>query len=651
MRTTRASGLRGAAALAALAILAIVIAGAFAERKPSRSDRDDPRSAAVRATAGRGEHVAGHGEVFSLSIAQTLTVGARTGSPVTADATLTRALVEENERERVFAYSLSDRSGVLDPVDLAEPFFVITDVRGIPRAAAFAEGTSTSARRIAKLVVAHTQFASSEAKAAPVRSDGPARGEAQVSPADAQVAPTRGEARFETRELDATGTYVATYTRTDRGWRREKRVYEELAGAIAAPEIAGATDIELDEHGELRSLVTRETIVTRPREDESSRDDAGSRDDARPQIDAPSSDTRARADASSRVEARSRDEAASRDPRPRDDASRTIAGVAIRSELAVDLIRTGTARVDLAELRAMLARATREDLAPGFDAASARRRSDETITRGAGFDELRAELLAGLALSDEQKRHEAGQQAVFRLGALFRLEPDEVARAKARVLASDATLVEVAVMTAGLGAANTGPATAALVEILDAPASGEVHAQAAIALGLGGVVTADAVRALDTAASREPGDLQGAATLALGLLAQRRASDSPDIVATLLARYHASQSVDERALLFEALANSGDARILPVIDVLLGGANLEQQVAAAYGLRFVAGSESDERLRRLLALHGVPAVREAAARAVAHRDLAAWLPLLRSLLGTERDPDVLAVLQQTLAQA
>jgi hypothetical protein len=88
-----------------------------------------------------------------------------------------------------------------------------------------------------------------------------------------------------------------------------------------------------------------------------------------------------------------------------------------------------------------------------------------------------------------------------------------------------------------------------------------------------------------------------------------------------------------------------------VIDVLLGGANLEQQVAAAYGLRFVAGSESDERLRRLLALHGVPAVREAAARAVAHRDLAAWLPLLRSLLGTERDPDVLAALQQTLAQA
>lgn len=312
----------------------------------------------------------------------------------------------------------------------------------------------------------------------------------------------------------------------------------------------------------------------------------------------------------------------------------------VRSVARTTLVPRALPAPDAPRVAALLAHGVREPVLMMEEAAASAQALDEAATQGASFDELRGDLDAALALTDEAERGRRVARLLPALGAAIRLDPSAAARAAARARAHDASPEEVDALAGALAAADSAPAVRALESMVTSDASPETRAHAAVSLALSRAVDDRTVDALSEAAASEDHDLARTAELALGAVARHLPDDAErDPVAALLARY-ATATGDTRRPLLSALANSGDPRIVPVMTEALASGDPNLAAAGAYGLRFVPSPEVDAQLAELLASHPVPAVRLGAARAVAFRDLSAWQARIAALLAHERDPQV-----------
>jgi HEAT repeat protein len=263
--------------------------------------------------------------------------------------------------------------------------------------------------------------------------------------------------------------------------------------------------------------------------------------------------------------------------------------------------------------------------------ASAKRRADEGLVDGAGYPAL----LADLASSDVKLRN----RTMARLAALFRIQPDEAARAAASIVRGELGGDATKRLIGALGGAGTGEAQHALSAVLAAdPLPPETRSDAAAALGMTRAPTDDAARALARAARTADAAVASSATLGLGNLVKRMteaSGDPSELLAMLIERLQGAADDAERVLCLDALGNTGDARALPAIAPYLDHGDAGVRAAAVAALRFLAGV--DDRLVAALQ-DGAPVVRRAAAGALAYRAITPLLPLVTLVL--QHDVDV-----------
>jgi hypothetical protein len=267
--------------------------------------------------------------------------------------------------------------------------------------------------------------------------------------------------------------------------------------------------------------------------------------------------------------------------------------------------------------------------AEGF--AATRRRADEDLLDGAGY----GALLADLTAADTKVRN----RAMARLASLFRLHPQEAARAVASVLRGETAGETTKRVLGALGSAGTKEAQQALAQVLDAAAAASAtRRSAASSLGLTKQPTEDSKRALAKAAGSSDAGLAGAATLGLGNLVKRMneqgSGDPSDAIAMLIERLAAATDDAERLLCLDALGNAGDPRALSAIAPYLAHADVKLRATAVEALRFMAGT--DGQIAAALQ-DGAAAVRRAAAGALAYRAITPMLQLVTLLV--QHDPD------------
>jgi hypothetical protein len=268
--------------------------------------------------------------------------------------------------------------------------------------------------------------------------------------------------------------------------------------------------------------------------------------------------------------------------------------------------------------------------AEGF--AKARRRADEGLVDGASY----RMLLGDFASGDVKLRN----RTMARLAALFRLRPEEAARAADSILRGGLADETTKRLIGALGGAGTPEAQQALSSVLGAEgASSETRGDAAAALGLTKDPTDDSKQALAEAARSSDPALASTAALGLGNLSKRMieqgSGDPSDAIALLIERLQGAADDAERILYLDALGNTGDARALAAIEPYLAHAEAKVRAAAVAALRFLAGV--DDKLAAALQ-DGAASVRGAAAGALAYRAITPMLSLVTRVL--QADPDV-----------
>ena len=245
------------------------------------------------------------------------------------------------------------------------------------------------------------------------------------------------------------------------------------------------------------------------------------------------------------------------------------------------------------------------------------------------------DLLAALAAIDDA--HARGHQ-FLRIAALLRLDAEAVRAAERSVIANEST---AQVLVAALGEAGTPDAQRALATIARSAGADESRTHAVIALGLVEAPTVDTLRALADAA-RERGDQGDSATLAQGNAALRLHDDDPAAAARqvdeLLARFARAVTDDERILVLRALGNTGDPRIVAVVEPALASSSVLVRAAATEALRLVRAPIDALVVGRFA--DGASLVRGAAVFAASQRDLTAYLPTLARAVRTEGEVDV-----------
>ncbi len=301
--------------------------------------------------------------------------------------------------------------------------------------------------------------------------------------------------------------------------------------------------------------------------------------------------------------------------------SRTIARLASIEQTA-DLARRVAAEQGALEREA-------EADVEGF--AAARRRADEGLIDGASYQALLGEL----ADADVKLRN----RAMARLAALFRVRPEEAARAADSILRGAVGGEPAKRLIGALGGAGTAQAQQALASVLGADgAAAETRGDAAAALGMTKHPTAGSKQALLAASASSDREVSSTATLGLGNLARRmneEAGDTADAIAALIRGLEGATDDAERVLYLDALGNSGDARALSAIEPYLAHAEVRVRTAAVEALRFMAGVE--QRIVTALGDHAAE-VRRAAAGTLTYRAITPLRSLVALVL--QKDPDV-----------
>jgi hypothetical protein len=275
----------------------------------------------------------------------------------------------------------------------------------------------------------------------------------------------------------------------------------------------------------------------------------------------------------------------------------------------------------------------------GFaDFEGARRNADRSAVAGATLDELlvEAKRAAGIAGRD------GGQpraQALARLAALIRLEPEAAEEIAAQIHNAPEDLAEVRVLAGALASSRVAAGTDALARLLERGAGGAAgepgaelplpaDARGAIvgALSLASPVTSASLRALSAGLDQPHGDQ---AALGLGTHGRKAREQDPAAanaaVELLLARHAGARDPGARRLYLESLGNAGSEKALPVLRAAMQGGDRSLAMAATFSLRFVPGADTDALLEQAMTR---PATALSAIRAAGYRDPARFRALL-----------------------
>jgi DNA-binding transcriptional ArsR family regulator len=209
------------------------------------------------------------------------------------------------------------------------------------------------------------------------------------------------------------------------------------------------------------------------------------------------------------------------------------------------------------------------------------------------------------------------------LSAMVRLD------AKAASVLSKAVRGGLPAMAAGtvvgaLASAGTEDAARALAEIsADRSLSGGLRADATMALATSEDVSKESISALRKAADSDEQEVKSAGALGMGAaargLAERGQEGADELVTSLLERLDQATTDEERATLFNALGNSGDARLVPRVRASLAGDGPVVRAAAITALRLVGDQTADDIIAATLVGDAERTVRSAALLATSFR--------------------------------
>lgn len=256
------------------------------------------------------------------------------------------------------------------------------------------------------------------------------------------------------------------------------------------------------------------------------------------------------------------------------------------------------------------------------DEVAARRAADRAAVDGATVEDLLDEVDRVAALAAGTDTEKTRSRLLSRVAALLRVDPGAAAAVAEHVRAHAGDVSAARLLAGALSSAGTREATDSLAHLTSAPLPSATRDVVIGALALSTPATKDSLGALSDIVAH---GYDRQAALALGIHDRIGQGDVPDgsrgATDVLLTRYAGAGSGAERRTYVQALGNSGDPRVLPVIERAMRGDDRELASPAVFSLRFVAGAGADALLDSAL---GQPDLALAAVRAIGYRDPARW---------------------------
>jgi HEAT repeat protein len=272
-----------------------------------------------------------------------------------------------------------------------------------------------------------------------------------------------------------------------------------------------------------------------------------------------------------------------------------------------------------------------------MDVSDSDRREDERKLKGASFSDL-LRLLQGVSPTDDGSERAELQT---RFSSLFRLQADAAEQA-ASAIAQGLDARAAKTLLGALQGAQTEKAQAALVDVFkNQKLALDLREHAVAVLGLQDAPSEGTKQTLTNALREADPELRNTAALALGnaASAERQAGQlgsAEQLVDLLLERFQTAQTEEEQSAALEALGNTGDPRILPMVQTALSSERESVRVAAARALRFVVAPTVDALISQVMTQDASAEVRKAALMACSFRQIAAFFPSLkRTVLGDQ----------------
>lgn len=238
-----------------------------------------------------------------------------------------------------------------------------------------------------------------------------------------------------------------------------------------------------------------------------------------------------------------------------------------------------------------------------------------------------------------------------KLAAKLRLTPGDADRMA--TLAKSLPPREANVVVGALGGAATPESTKALGRLVnDAKGPPAVRANAATQLAFAkGANAMEARDSLSQGLSDSSREVRESSALALGNVARELGDADGETVRDLVARYERARDDEERAMLLEALGNSGSVEILPVVSSALTSENESLREAAAHALRFLPLGDADKVLARVLGTEPSPTVLVAAVDSIGFRVVEMHARALERVILTDSAGRVRAAVAEIVQKA
>ncbi|HND12561.1 MAG TPA: HEAT repeat domain-containing protein [Pseudomonadota bacterium] len=315
----------------------------------------------------------------------------------------------------------------------------------------------------------------------------------------------------------------------------------------------------------------------------------------------------------------------------------------VSSESTIKLVRSQSSTAEVPKDALALLDSPDYTLSPLalMDASDSDRRGDEQKVAGRSFADL-LQALRDIPASDTGSQRAELQ---MQLSARFRLSPETPQKA-AQAIAQGLPAPMAKTILGALSGAQSEKGQAALIDVLkNRKLSTDLREHAVAVLGLSEAPSDDTAQALQAAMHDADPGVRGTAALALGNVASaaRQAGQlgaAETQVDQLIDLYQAAKTDGERADALEALGNTGDPRILPIIQGALASQDVEVRVSATRALRFIVAASVDALIAQVMQQDPAPTVRKAALMACSFRQLVAFFPALQKTVQSDLVPDV-----------
>jgi hypothetical protein len=340
----------------------------------------------------------------------------------------------------------------------------------------------------------------------------------------------------------------------------------------------------------------------------------------------------------------------------------------VRTRTSAQLIEqrsVDVAEAERATLTAMRARFSVGALNHVRLSAGAQRTRDENTVAGAdlsmlldAWDDL---PLVDVGASDDEVADgfdtwgSARARLQARLEALVRLDGDAAAEMSTLLREADLDADLAATLTAALGSSGTASAQSALLDVSADPSlATEQRQHAMVEASLVNTPTNDTLTRIGTVFEQEDGEMRDTAALALGNAAAGArvagTTGAADAFQHLVNALLAANDSEEKRVLWLALENTGDERLLTLVPS--GIANLDPVVraAAAGALRLVFSGAASQALLDMSAAAD-PVVAENAARGLRDRSPLPMIDAVETAMRRAPVASARAVLVQWLASS